>query len=130
MRNLDKIIDAFREVVVLMFNNMLPQLMLIELNLDITNCTYFSIIKNNFPLPLSFKCQVYFFVATFKWQLLPCGRRYFLFQNLKYRGWHVSLTKRNEELIHKSNKVLHKFDMNYSFFLYHILSRTHAKKKH
>ncbi len=38
--------------------------------------------------------------------------------------------KRNEELIHKNNKTLYKFDMSYSPFLYHILNKTHIKKKH
>jgi hypothetical protein len=53
MWKLDKIIVAFREAIVLMFNNMLPQLMFIELNLNTTNCTYFFVLKKNlsfFPL--------------------------------------------------------------------------------
>ncbi len=37
--------------------------------------------------------------------------------------------KINEELMYNSNKIIHKFDMNYSSFLYHILCRTHTKKK-
>jgi len=45
MQKFDKIIDAFREFVVLMVSNMLPLLMFIKLNLDTTNCTYFSILK-------------------------------------------------------------------------------------
>jgi len=53
MWKLDKIIVAFREVVVSMLNDMLPQLMFVELNLNTTNCTYFFIFEKNlsfFPL--------------------------------------------------------------------------------
>jgi hypothetical protein len=65
MWKLDKIIVAFREVVVSMLNDMLPQLMFVELNVNTTNCTYFLILEKNlsfFPLhniditfPISFR---------------------------------------------------------------------------
>jgi len=44
MWNFDKIIIVFRKPVVSMFNNMLPQLMFIKLNLNTTSCTDFSIL--------------------------------------------------------------------------------------
>ncbi len=53
MQKIDKLTVDFREPVVSMLNNMLPQLMFIELNLNTTNCTYFSILEKNlffFPL--------------------------------------------------------------------------------
>ncbi len=31
--------------------------------------------------------------------------------------------------MHKSNKTLYKLNMNYSPFFYHLLNRTHTKKK-
>ncbi len=54
----------------------------------------------------------------------------FFTRKLDYEVDNILLYRRKLKLIHKSNKVLYKLDMNYFPLCYHILNRTHTKKKH